>query len=177
MLDTKTLVAAMARRCGLEDPDRFALAGGVAAKSSAFRDAIARLTGKPWAPPKDLEHALRLRGTGRTTRMLLEVLVALQCGCKVDIVTYNDHAAVDLGSDLVALCVAGKIDMTSFHYRIRTPTSKISIVGENATQIHRGPACRRGVLLRSPRRGDGQVAEARRADRIDIGCVPHCGAW
>jgi hypothetical protein len=133
MLDTKTLVAAMARRCGLEDPDRFALAGGVAAKSSAFRDAIARLTGKPWAPPKDLEHALRLRGTGRTTRMLLEVLVALQCGCKVDIVTYNDHAAVDLGSDLVALCVAGKIDMTSFHYRIRTPTSKISIVGENAT--------------------------------------------
>ncbi len=120
MLDTKTLVAAMARRCGLEDPDRFALAGGVAAKSSAFRDAIARLTGKPWAPPKDLEHALRLRGTGRTTRMLLEVLVALQCGCKVDIVTYNDHAAVDLGSDLVALCVAGKIDMTSFHYRIRT---------------------------------------------------------
>lgn len=126
MLDTKTLVAAMARRCGLEDPDRFALAGGVAAKSSAFRDAIARLTGKPWAPPKDLEHALRLRGTGRTTRMLLEVLVALQCGCKVDIVTYNDHAAVDLGSDLVALCVAGKIDMTSFHY-------KISIVGENAT--------------------------------------------
>ena len=121
MLDTKTLVSAMARRCGLEDPDQFALAGGVAAKSSAFRDTIARLTGKPWAPPKDLEHALRLRGTGRSTRMLLEALVALQCGCKVDIVTYDDRAAVDIDARLVGFCVAGKIDIASFCYRIRTP--------------------------------------------------------
>lgn len=68
------LVRAMARRCGLLDPDAFA----------RMREA----EGRPLQRGE--------RGTGRTTCMLLAALVALEVGCTVEIVAADEHHAADL---------------------------------------------------------------------------------
>lgn len=76
MTDTMNrLITVMARRCGLQDPDAFARAGGV------------------WASKPDMALRAGRRGTGRTTRTLLRVLVALESGATVGLIAAcADHA-------------------------------------------------------------------------------------
>lgn len=62
------LIRAMAHRCGLEDPDVFEAEGGVL---PIF-----------WQPQPGTDPH---RGRGRTTRMVLAALVALEVGCSVTI--------------------------------------------------------------------------------------------
>jgi hypothetical protein len=92
MLDA--LVRAMARRCGLEDPDAFALAGGVWGQDTAAGRFL-----RECAPPD----ADKTRGTGRTTRTLLQALCALECGCSVEVVAADREHAADMRSRLATL--------------------------------------------------------------------------
>lgn len=98
----------MAMFCGLQDPDDFAMSGGVWGSSEENRSRLESMTKKPWSPPKDLDHALRIRGTGRTTRMILEALVASEAGCAVEIVMACGHSACLVRERLIALWPTGQ---------------------------------------------------------------------
>lgn len=84
----------MAFRCGLEDPDVFAAKGGVwGAPDTAPFLAVAEGV---YGPRSSWPEASRMRGTGRTTRMLLQALAALEAGCTVEVVAADREQACDL---------------------------------------------------------------------------------
>jgi hypothetical protein len=91
------LVRHMASRCGLEDPDGFAASGGVWVKYPA---ALALHQGAIGGRTE--------RGTGRTTRTLLQAFCALECGCSVELVAKDrDHAGTLLAAARKLSAVGG----------------------------------------------------------------------
>lgn len=89
------LVRVMARRCGLEDPDAFAAQPMDVRLGETFARAVTNALTFANASREDWLEANR-RGTGRTTRMLLKALCALECGCSVEIVALDRKFARDL---------------------------------------------------------------------------------
>jgi hypothetical protein len=98
------LVAAMARRCGLEHPAAFAAKGGVWAEGTPMADLMRHVVGADACA----RHR-GTRGTGRTTRTLLQALCALECGCSVEVVAADEEQAAHLRAELRRLAYAGEV--------------------------------------------------------------------
>lgn len=87
------LVRSMARRCGLEDPDAFAAKERLADRLGYVGD----------------------RGTGRTTRTLLQALCALEVGCSVELVCADQGQAVRLDDEIQRLASRAGIGRDDRH--------------------------------------------------------------
>ena len=100
------LVGALARRCGLEDPDDFAAKGG--AFATIPRDL---------PPAEAVAIVAERRGTGRSTRMLLHALLALSAGCEVQIVAADPRSAKVFHRTIAALATrGGVVDQGTLRY-------------------------------------------------------------
>lgn len=147
-------IATMAIRCGLKDPDDFALAGGTAARSPHMREAMASATGEPWAPPENIEQAMRARGTGRTTRMLLAALHAVDAGLAVEIRALDQRHANNLTASMRELGIACRVAQGR---DVRIPGPEIRFVWPGQR-----PEATRGYLEANMRLTDHAVLEIAR---------------
>lgn len=86
------LVRAMAHRCGLEDPEVFEREGGNLHVC--------------WQPQPDTDPH---RGRGRTTRMMLAALVALEVGCSVTIEALDAGWAGYISAKITTLASEAKL--------------------------------------------------------------------
>lgn len=97
---SEALVRMMACRCGLMDPD-------------AFEEQVYAKSWEEGTFPGQHQR------TGRTTRMLLQALVALKCGATVEIVAADRRHAERLRARLYVLVQAANVDRTSIADRLR----------------------------------------------------------
>ena len=113
----EALVRVMARRCGLQDPDAFALRAATTEEDEVI-DPV-----EPWRKVK-VQRVISVRGTGRTTRMLLQAMVALEIGAKVEIVTADHYQANNHAGRLNALMDQAGIKVQRGQVFVTFPTRR-----------------------------------------------------